>query len=423
MADQRDNTVRADRRQAATAVGQAYVAPLRGVRVIDMTSVFMGPLTTQHLADLGADVIKVEAPAGDSTRRIGPGSDRLLGAPFLGLNRNKRSVVLDLKRAPARDALLALAKTADVLVYNVRPKAMERLGLGYETLAAANPGLIYAGLTGFSQRGRNAPLAAFDDLIQAATGLSDLIGRANRGDPSYLPMTVADRTVGTFAFGIIAAALYGRTRDGKGHRVEIPMYETMLSLVLGDHLYGETFIPARGTMTYPRLMSSQRKPYRTADGFICCTVYTDAHWRSFLSIVGKPSLMLEDPRFADMASRTRHIDALYAMVAEEFALRPTAEWVARLGEADIPSFVVPRLEDLIHDPHLGDIGFFEEHDHPLVGRIRQMKNPAEWDATGIPTRSLAPGLGEHTRDVLNEAGLSPAAIDALLACGAAVQQG
>lgn len=395
---------------------------LTGVRVLDMTSVFMGPLATQQLADLGAEVIKIEAPGGDSTRSLGPGGEKGMGALFLALNRNKRSVALDLKKKEAREALLQLARTADVLVYNVRPAAMERLGLGYEDLRAVNPRLLYVGLVGFSQRGRYAPQAAFDDLIQAASGMSDVVARGNGSIPRYLPMAIADRLVGLYAFGIVSAALVAVSKTGRGRRIDVPMFETMLSQVLGDHLYGETFVPARGAMGYPRLLSPNRRPYATKDGHICCTVYTDANWRSFLRLIGKPELFDTDPRFATISARTRVIDELYGMVAQALLERTTAEWVEALREADIPCFPMHTVESVLHDPHLGDIGFFQEMDQPELGRIRQMKGPSEWSEGGPTIRRAAPALGSDTRSVLKEGGFDDSQIDHLLAIGAAVSQ-
>ncbi len=389
--------------------------PLSGVRVIDVTTVFMGPSATQMLGDLGADVIKVEAPGGDSTRRIGPCGDQGMGPLYLGLNRNKRSIVLDLKQADGRAALLELVKDADVLAYNVRPAAMQRLGLGYEELAALNPRLIYVGMFGFSQRGRYAPDPAFDDLIQAACALPVAMAAGSGDIPRYMPLTIADRSVGLYAFSVISAALYARARSGKGQRIDVPMFETMVPYVMGDHLYGETYVPAKGGFGYPRLMSPERRPYRTADGLICCLIYTDAQWKAFLGLIGRPELFTSDPRFANITQRTAHITELYAMVSDELAKRPTAEWQALLKAADIPTFPTHDFASLVADPHLKDIGFFSEVDHPAVGRIRQMNVPSEWSATPPSIRRQAPTLGEHSREVLREAGLSESRIDELVA--------
>jgi len=392
--------------------------PLAGVRVIDVTTVFMGPSATQLLGDLGADVIKVEAPAGDSTRRIGPQGTCGLGPLFVNLNRNKRSIVLDLKSEAGLEVLLRLAESADVLAYNVRPAAMQRLGLGYDRVAAINPRIVYAGMFGFSQRGRNAPLAAFDDLIQSAVGLPHALAPGNQGVPRYLPITIADRSVGLYAFGVIAAALYARERTGRGQSVEIPMFETMVPYVMGEHLYGHTFVPAQGGFGYPRTLSPDRRPYRTKDGFVCCLVYHDHHWRAFLAAIGRPELWDTDPRLKDITTRTQHIDALYRFVADEMAGKTTAEWTALLGAADIPVFPVHDFESLLQDAHLADIGFFRETEHPVLGRIREMAVPSEWSGTPPDNHRPVPGLGEHTEQVLREAGYDGAAIERLAQRGA-----
>jgi len=397
----------------------AMAGPLHGVRVLDLTTVFMGPSATQHLADLGADVIKVEAPGGDSTRSIGPCGDIGLGPLFMGLNRNKRSLVLDLKQPAGVAALLRLARDADVLATNVRPAAMRRLGLGYEALAAANPRLIYASMVGFSQRGPYAGKAAFDDLIQAATGLAAAVGQGAGGEPRYLPITIADRSVGLYAFGVISAALYARERTGRGQSVDIPMFETMIPYVLGDHLYGHTFDPPQGGFGYPRLLSPQRRPYRTRDGYVCCLIYTDRHWEIFLNAIGKGEWLKTDPRFVDIRTRTQAIDSLYQLVADELAQRSTAEWRALLPEAEIPVFPMHTFDSLLRDEHLQATGFFEHTQHPVVGKILETAVPSEWSGTPPARRTPVPRLGEHTAEVLREAGYTDAEIQALIEQGAA----
>ena len=403
---------------ASTSPVTGPSGPLSGVRVIDITTVFMGPSATQMLGDLGADVVKVESPEGDVVRGIGPQGAQKMGPLFLAMNRNKRSIVLDLKSVPGREALIDLVRTADILAYNVRPQAMERLGLGYDALAAVNPRLIYAGMFGFSQRGRYAASAAFDDLIQAACALPQAMALSGGDIPRYLPVTIADRAVGLYAFGVIASALYGRERSGRGQRVDIPMFETMVPQVLGDHLYGQTFVPPQGDFGYPRLLSPERRPYQTRDGHVCCLIYTDAQWKAFLRAIGQPERFTTDPRLATIASRTRHITALYAMVSEEIAQRTTTELQALLAGTDIPVFPMHTFASLLEDPHLQDIGFFSEMQHPEVGRIRQMAVPSEWSDTPPGPALAPPRLGQHSREILQEAGYSEARIDALLACGA-----
>ena len=407
---------------APEPIPPANRGPLTGVRVIDITTVFMGPSATQMLGDLGADVVKVESPTGDVVRHIGPQGEQKMGPLFLAMNRNKRSIALDLKSAQGRATLLELVRSADVLAYNVRPQAMERLGLGYEALATVNPRLIYAGMFGFSQRGRYAASAAFDDLIQAACALPQAMALSSGDIPRYLPITIADRSVGLYAFGVISAALYGRERSGRGQRVDVPMFETMVPQVLGDHLYGQTFLPAQGDFGYPRLLSPERRPYRTRDGHVCCLIYTDAQWKAFLRAIGQPELFGTDPRLATITSRTRHITALYTMVSDEIGQRSTAELQALLAGTDIPVFPMHTFDSLLEDPHLGDIGFFSEMHHPAVGRIRQMAVPSEWSDTPPGQALPPPRLGQHSREVLREAGYPDAQIDALIASGAVCEQ-
>jgi crotonobetainyl-CoA:carnitine CoA-transferase CaiB-like acyl-CoA transferase len=392
-----------------------FSGPLSGIKVLDLTTVFMGPFATQMLGDLGADVIKVEAPGGDSTRTLGPNGEHGLGPLFLGLNRNKRSVVIDLKSAAGVALLLELARSADVLATNVRPAAMARLGVGYARLNEVNPRLIYASMVGFSQKGPYGPKAAYDDMMQAATGLAAVMGQQAESEPRYLPLTIADRSVGLYAFGVIAAALYARTQTGKGQCVDIPMFETMVPYVLGDHLYGHKFVPSQGEFGYPRLMAKNRRPYKTKDGYVCCLIYTDRQWKIFLEAVGKGDLLKTDPRFADIRNRTAHIDRLYQLVSEELERRTTREWLELLPENEIPIFPMHTLESLLKDEHLAATGFFTEVEHPIVGRIRETAVPSEWSGTVPLNRHPAAALGEHTVDVLREAGLGEQRIHQLVA--------
>ena len=394
--------------------GSAVSGPLDGVRVIDLTSVLMGPFATQMLGDLGADVIKVEPLEGDVVRGIGPMRHAGMGCGFLHVNRNKRSLALDLKKPKALELILRLAETADVMVFNVRPQAMARLGLTYEALAQRNPRLIYVGLVGFGQGGPYAGMPAYDDLIQGIIGLPSLIAQVGDGVPRYVPLAFVDRTVGVSAVNAIIAALYRREKSGKGQSIEIPMFETMVQFVLGEHMAGATFLPAEGPMGYSRQLAPERKPFPTANGHVCVVIYNDKQWRNFFTLIGRLSEYETDPRFANIGSRTRHIGELNAIVADVMRTRSTEEWLALLPDNDIPTMRLHTLETLMQDPHLRATGFFKEVTHPSEGRVVSMTIPGSWSESQPEIRYGAPGLGQHTAEILAETGLSADAI-ALLA--------
>jgi crotonobetainyl-CoA:carnitine CoA-transferase CaiB-like acyl-CoA transferase len=373
--------------------------PLQGVRVLDLTTVVMGPFATQILGDMGADVVKIESPGGDSMRKVGPFRHPGMGPLYLQANRNKRSVVLDLKQPEDRQALLGLVPEADVLVYNIRPQAMRRLGLDYETLAAINPGLIVCGAFGFGEGGPYAGRPAYDDILQAASGLSSLFERVD-GVPSYAPINICDRTVGLYVANALLGALFHKERTGEGQSIELPMFETMAQFVLGDHIGGAAFVPALGETGYKRLLSTQRGPYPTRDGHLCVVVYTDEHWRKFSAMTGSPDLVATDPRFATLQSRTVHAEHMGAFLAASLPSRTTAEWIELFGRADIPASPVNSLEDLLADPHLQAVGFWQEIEHPSEGLLRVTKPPGTWSRTQPDVRRLAPRLGEHNEEVL-----------------------
>jgi crotonobetainyl-CoA:carnitine CoA-transferase CaiB-like acyl-CoA transferase len=393
--------------------------PLQGLKVVDMTSVLMGPYASQMLADMGADVVKVEAPAGDLVRQIGPARHEGMGPVFLNANRNKRSVVLDLKHPDGIAALKRMLADADVLMYNVRPQAMARLGLDYETVAALNPRIVYAGLFGFGQEGPYAARPAYDDLIQGGATLSHWIAQSSRGIPRYVPTAMADRTVGITGVGAILATLYARERTGRGDRVDIPMFETMVAFVLGDHLGGMTYEPPLDGGGYARQLSPERRPYQTQDGHVCALIYTDKHWQGFLRAIGRESLLQEDPRFATYSQRTQHVDFVYGYLSTLFLEKTTAEWLELLERADVPSLPMHTLDSVLHDPHLVATGFFTTLEHPTEGPIRNMRMPVTWQRNNPQVRRLAPSRGEHTREVLGQLGYSEAQIDAMLSAGAA----
>lgn len=389
--------------------------PLHGIRVLDLTTVILGPLATQILGDLGADVIKVEPPEGDSNRHLGTGRNPGMSGTVMNLHRNKRSIVLDLKKDAGRQALLRLAGGADILIHNIRPAAMERLGLGWPELKAANPRLIYCAATGFGSGGPYANRPAYDDLIQGASGLSDLIGRVS-GVPGMVPSIVCDKITGLTAVYAILAALFHRERTGEGQMVEVPMLETMAAFNLVEHFGGGVFRPPAGPIGYSRLLTPYRRPYRSADGYLCLLAYTDRQWLDFFDIAGRPE-MADDERFRTLAARTRHTDALYAFVEQAVSEKTTAEWLELCGQHHIPCMPLLDIDEIEEDPHLSQTGFFREAEHPSEGAYAQVGIPTRFSASPPDVRRHAPALGEHSVAVLREAGFTEAEINALLATG------
>jgi crotonobetainyl-CoA:carnitine CoA-transferase CaiB-like acyl-CoA transferase len=392
--------------------------PLHGVRVLDLTTVVMGPYATQILADFGADVVKVEPLEGDVMRHAWPFRHPGMGHIFLNANRNKRSVALDLKKDAAREACLAIARRVDVLVYNIRPQAMARLKLSYEEIKAVNPKIIYVGCFGYSQRGPYAAKAAYDDLIQGAAGIPWLLKTQGAETPRYAPIIVADRSVGQQVASAVSAALYHREKAGKGQRVDVPMFEHLLQIVLGEHLGGYTFDPQHGEAGYARMLAPDRRPYQTKDGYVCALIYNDKQWKAFFEVLGRPELFLSK-EYSTQEARSKNYASAYAMVATEMKKRTTDEWIAALERADIPVQRMNSLSDIVADPHLAATGFFRTVEHPTEGRLRSMAVPSEWSESAPEYRRHAPRLGEHTREVLREAGLTEERIERLLESGAA----
>ncbi len=391
--------------------------PLAGIRVIDLTTIAMGPLASQWLGDLGADVIKIEAPGGDSTRQTGPAAEPGMAAQFLSTNRNKRSVVLDLKQAEAREALARLIENADIFLHNVRPQKLAKLGLATEPLMRRNPRLIYAGLHGFGEAGPYGGEPAYDDIIQGLSGSADLMKRQT-GEPRYMPTIIADKTTGLIATIAILAALNGRASTGKGSVIEVPMFECMAGFNLVEHLYGRQFEPPLGGAGYPRVLSRDRRPYRTRDGHICMMPYTDAHWRDLFAAAGVPD-HASDPRFATMAARTAHIDQLYALTAALVATRDSDHWLTLCKQIGVPASPVLTLDQMLDDPHLHAVGFFSTLDDPGTGKLRMPGVPVLLDGQRPPV-AMPPRLGAHSDEVLAEIGID-AATAARLAGAIAVQ--
>jgi len=376
---------------------------LDGVRVLDLSSVILGPMTAQYLGDLGADVIKVEAPEGDITRSIGSRRHEGMGALFMANNRNKRSVVLDLKDSDSRTTLLGMVARSDVLLHSIRTPAADRLGLSWNTLSAVNPRLVLCHATGFAEEGPYGGRPAYDDIVQALSGLA-MLQKVAAGEPRYVPSIIGDKVAAVHAALAITVALFHRERSGLGQLVKVPMLETLVAFTAAEHLGGCIFEPPAGEMGYTPIRKGLRRPFRTADGWICLLPYTDAHWKRFLEIAGRGDLAA-DPAWATLAGRQAHLDEVWAMVASLLLARATADWTSSLLAADIPVAAVQDLEDLLDDPHLVATGFWEMHHHPTEGMLRLPASPLGLRATPPSIRGLPPRLGEHTEEVLREFGV------------------
>lgn len=388
----------------------APAGPLAGIRVLDLTSVLMGPYCTQLLADLGADVIKVEAPSGDTTRQLGKSTRPGMSGMFLNLNRGKRGLVLDLRDASARDALNRLVARSDVFIHSNRPRAAEKLGIDYASIAAINPRIVYCGLYGFGRGGRYFGQPAYDDIIQAASGMAKLQEEAS-GTPGYVASSVADKVCSLTAAYAINAALLHRERTGEGQEIDVPMFETVVSFLFAQHLTGSAFDPPLGRPAYPRVVSRLRRPHRTATDDICVLIYNDKHWRRFLDIIDRPDL-LTDPRFETLAARSTNLEDYFALIDAELTRRPAAEWCALFEAAEIPVAPMRAVDDVLSDGHLADVDFWmtlESGD----GRQRLPRPPVQFSRTPAGISGPAPTLGEHTTEILSELGYSAAEIERL----------
>jgi crotonobetainyl-CoA:carnitine CoA-transferase CaiB-like acyl-CoA transferase len=390
--------------------------PLAGVRILDCTTVVLGPWAAQQLGDLGADIVKIEPPEGDTTRQLGPRRNPGMAAFFLGCNRNKRSIVLDLKNDAGRAALFELAKTADVLMHNYRPEPAARLGVPYEAFQKLNPKLIYLATYGYRAAGPMGGKAAYDDIIQAGSGLAHLQSVV-AGAPRFLPTIVADKTSSNAVVAAVLAALFERERSGLGQAVEVPMFESLVAYVMVEHLFGETFLPALDTPGYKRILNKERRPYPTKDGYFALLPYTDGNWREFCALIDRPDI-LKDARFASIATRLANVEVVYSTLATICATKTNAEWIALLKDSNVPHGPVNTLEDLLTDAQLTATDYWKEVDHPSEGRIRMTDIPPRFSRTPPEIRRLQPRLGEHSVEVLREAGYSDADIKSLIASGA-----
>lgn len=374
---------------------------LAGIKIIDMTSVVFGPLATQMLGDLGADVIKVESVEGDMLRQVQPAQTPGMGAAFLGTNRNKRSVVLDLKTSNGRDELLALLLDADVFVSSIRPAALARLSLDPDTLRAGNPKLITVAAVGFGSDGPYADKPAYDDSVQSVSGMAGLAMMQNPDSPpAYAPTIIADKLGGVTAAHAIMTALFHRERTGEAQHVEVPMFETLASFLMVEHMAAATFEEEPTSFGYKRMLVPHRRPVQTKDGYITILPYTNAQWARFFKAVGRDD-MLDHPWVTSMDERSANIGAVYDMVAQIAAERTTADWITLTEQADIPAMPVRLLKELPNDPHLAATGFFQQIDHPTEGKIWTTKPSVKYSATPARHDFLpVPKLGEHSTEIL-----------------------
>ncbi|MGH8784359.1 MAG: CaiB/BaiF CoA transferase family protein [Cupriavidus necator] len=387
--------------------------PLAGLRILDLTSNFMGPYASLLLADMGADVCKIESPEGDTTRNVGPRRHEGMSAIFLHLNRNKCSIVIDLKNPSGLDAMKRMLRLADVLLFSLRPQAMAKLGLSYEEVREINPRIIYCGAFGFGQNGPYAERPAYDNLIQAAVGLPMTQARKTGGPPTYVGSAIVDRMVGMATSNAILGALHYRSQTGRGQSVSVPMFESFADFSMGNHLYGHTFVPPIGDWGYERMTSPERQPYRTADGYISVEVYTDRHWQRLFHAVGRAD-MAGSPRYAHVHARAQHMSELYDFLNRTFETRTSVEWVALLTEADIPAIEMNTPETLLQDAHMQAVGFFGVQEHPSEGTIRIIGLPQQWSESPAQLRYPAPSLGQNTVELLREYGFSQDEVDAAM---------
>lgn len=382
--------------------------PLTGIRVVDLTINVLGPLATQILGDMGADVIKVETPQGDPMRQSGMSRSPNMAALFMNINRNKRSLILDLKRKPAFQAFMRLIDTADVFVHSLRSNAAERLGVAYSAIKERNPRIVYAYAPGYRPDGPCRDRPAFDDVIQGESGIAGMLGPIS-GEPRYIPMIVADKFCGHVLASAVGMALFEREKTGLGQEVCVPMLETMLAFNLTEHLWINFFENDGSPLGYSRMFSTHRRPYATSDGYICLLAVNDDQWQRLLTAIGRPELAV-DPRFATLDQRTHNINDLYSIVAEQIKHKKTAEWRQLLDAADIPNGAVNTLKDLSVDPYLASTGFFEHYEHPTEGSMVRTTVPVRFSRSPGSIRLPPPALGQDTLTILSEIGFRDAEI-------------
>lgn len=390
-------------------------SPLSDLVVLDLTAVVFGPLCTQIMADLGATVIKVEGPEGDSTRQIGPMPEKGMGGAFFNLNRGKKGICLDLKTPAGRDALLRMIPKVDIFVHSMRPQAIRRLGLDFESIRDMNPRLIYCSAWGFGQDGPYGGKAAYDDIIQAASGLVALT-ELSTGAANYTPTVIADKVAGlTLLYSCLAAVNY-RHRTGLGMEIEVPMFEVMANFMLTEHIGGAMFSPPMGPPVYARQISRSRRPFETSDGRISVIVYTDRQWATFGRLVGVDDL-LSRPEFSSLTERTANIDVVYEFLGNHLKAHSTAYWMSTLDRAGIPAMPVNSTADLYEDPHLAAVGMFQDAEDPEFGTLRYPRQPTRFNGRMPEVRHRAPRLGENTEELLTTFGFTREEIEAAMGGG------
>lgn len=374
-----------------------YNGPLSGITVLDMTSVVMGPFCTLLLASLGANVIKLETPDGDVNRDLGPRREAGLSGTFIYLNHNKKSIAVDLSRPEGTDILWDLVESCDVLVHSIRPGGLDRMGLDYAKAYARNPGIVFCNLFGFGRDGRYFGKPAYDDTIQALSGLAMLQAEMH-GEPAYVTSVFGDKIAGISAAYAIMAALFRRERDGLGQEIDVPMFEVLAHCLLAEHASGHVFRPSLGPPVYRRPVSKHRKPFRTTDGYISVIVYTQKQFTTFFSLAGRTEIV-GDPRFCTFERRTHNSEAYYQLLGEILATRSCAEWEKMLGDADIPCAGLNSTASLYEDPHLADVDFFREIDDPS-GKLMLPSFPIAFSRTSARPPAQAPRLGEQGEEIL-----------------------
>jgi len=389
--------------------------PLEGIRVLEIASMIFGPLAGQYLGDMGADVIKLEPPDGDLTRSIGPRRSPRMDSFFLTSNRNKRSIVVDLKTTEGKEILQSLASKTDVLLHSMRTPAANRLGLDYASLSQQHQRLIYCHVAGYGDDGLYAGRPAYDDIIQAASGLATL-QTVIAGQPRFIPTIIADKISGLHAAYAIMAALMQRSQTGLGQHVDVSMFETMAAFNMMEHQWGHAFEPPIGPMGYEPVSTAARRPYKTLDGFLALLPYNDSHWNRFFELAGESQIM-QDPRFATFAARQKNVQLVWNEIEKQIARKTNAQWLELLTPEDIPFSVVNSLEDLVNDPHLKSVDFWQIHQHPSEGSLRMARVPIQMSGARTDFKRLQPLLGEHSKEILQELGFDDSRISHWTAAG------